>query len=155
MVTSPNDAVQQLVEVSTEITTAVLLEGEQVLASTFGSDAGRADAVAGAVRRLAEAAGQSATRLGRGSWSQLQAALPAGSVFVVSDETRTVAATTGTKPTVGLIFYDLKSCLRDLREPDDAAPAAGDGDGTTAAAAAGESTTEMPVERDAEPETES
>ena len=116
---SPQEAVKQLVEVSTEITSVVLLEGETVLASTYGSDRERSEAVAATIRRLDEAATSSAGRLGRGTVTQLQAALPEGSVFIVRDGTHTVAATTGPKPTVGLIFYDLKSCLRDLRETDD------------------------------------
>ena len=32
------------------------------------------------------------------------------------DEQRTIAATTGPEPTVGLVFYDLKSCLRGFSE---------------------------------------
>jgi hypothetical protein len=45
---------------------------------------------------------------------QLQAATPRGSVFVVRDPNHVVAAITAPKPTVGLIFYDLKTCLRML-----------------------------------------
>ena len=33
-------------------------------------------------------------------------------MFVVRDGSRLIAATTGPSPTVGLVFYDLKSCLR-------------------------------------------
>ena len=43
---------------------------------------------------------------------QLQAALSDGCVFVVRDEDRVVAAVTAPDPTVGLVFYDLKTCLR-------------------------------------------
>ncbi len=43
-------------------------------------------------------------------------------MFVVRDGERAIAATTGPEPTVGLVFYDLKSCLR-------AAATSGDGDG--------------------------
>ena len=35
-----------------------------------------------------------------------------GSVFVVVDGKRRLAATTAAAPTVGLVFYDLKSALR-------------------------------------------
>ena len=38
-----------------------------------------------------------------------------GSVFVVRDGERMIAATTRPEPTVGLVFYDLKHCLRDRR----------------------------------------
>src|SRR5919204_613491 len=54
--------------------------------------------------------------------AQLEVALPEGSVFVVVHGERLIAATTAPEPTVGLVFYDLKSCLRDLdREPEPAA----------------------------------
>jgi hypothetical protein len=37
-------------------------------------------------------------------------------VFVVADGDTRVAATTGPEPTAGLVFYDLKSALRSIRE---------------------------------------
>ena len=43
---------------------------------------------------------------------QLQVAFSDGCVFVVRDEERVVAAVTAPDPTVGLVFYDLKTCLR-------------------------------------------
>jgi hypothetical protein len=46
--------------------------------------------------------------------AQLEVSTHEGSVFVVRDEERTIAATTGPEPTVGLVFYDLKSCLRSV-----------------------------------------
>ena len=51
---------------------------------------------------------------------QLQVALPDGCVFVVQDDERVVAAVTVAEPTVGLVFYDLKTCLRHVagEEPD-------------------------------------
>jgi hypothetical protein len=39
---------------------------------------------------------------------------PRGRELLVRDGTRTIAATTGPEPTVGLVFYDLKSCLRSV-----------------------------------------
>jgi hypothetical protein len=45
-------------------------------------------------------------------------------VFVVRDGSRRIAATTGPSPTVGLVFYDLKSCLRGTDEEAPAKPAA-------------------------------
>src|SRR4051812_31375817 len=50
--------------------------------------------------------------------SQLEAATLEGSVFVVRRESdsgpRIIAATTRPDPTVGLVFYDLKHCLRSI-----------------------------------------
>jgi hypothetical protein len=54
-----------------------------------------------------------------GPLAQLEAATLEGSVFLVLDGERAVAAATKTEPTVGLVFYDLKSCLRALTAPGD------------------------------------
>ena len=55
--------------------------------------------------------------------AQLEVATLAGSVFVVRDGARMIAATTTPEPTVGLVFYDLKTCLRSIEREsaDDAA----------------------------------
>ena len=47
-------------------------------------------------------------------------------MFVVRDSDRTMLATTGVNPTVGLVFYDLKSCLHALSK--DAGVGAGEED---------------------------
>jgi hypothetical protein len=57
-----------------------------------------------------------AFRSGERSVTQLEASTQEGSVFVVRDGDRLIAATTGPSPTVGLVFYDLKSCLRGAGE---------------------------------------
>ena len=43
-------------------------------------------------------------------------------MFVVGHDDRLIAATTPPEPTVGLVFYDLKSCLRELGEPEPPKP---------------------------------
>jgi hypothetical protein len=53
---------------------------------------------------------------GSGTLTQLDAATLDGSVFVVRDGGQRIAATTAPEPTVGLVFYDLKSCLRNVAE---------------------------------------
>ena len=45
-----------------------------------------------------------------------------GSVFVVRDGKRLIVATTAPEPTVGLVFYDLKSTLRELETKPKPAP---------------------------------
>jgi predicted regulator of Ras-like GTPase activity (Roadblock/LC7/MglB family) len=102
-------ALADLTEISSQIEAAVLFdEAGAVLGSTLGSDEG-AGAVAGAAARLLERAGEFRSE---GRITQLEASTHGGSVFVVSDGARRIAATTGPAPTVGLVFYDLKSCLR-------------------------------------------
>ena len=69
-------------------------------------------------RALADGADQVRRDLGRDALAQLQAATPDGSVFVVVDDQRMAVATTGADPTVGLVFYDLKTLLRQLAQDD-------------------------------------
>jgi hypothetical protein len=100
-------ALADLVEISSQIESAVLADAEgAVQASTFGDDA-----KAGAIAKEAVGLLKDATGPG-GDPSQVQIAFHEGSVFVVRDEERIVAAVTGREPTAGLVFYDLKTCLR-------------------------------------------
>lgn len=80
-----------------------------VVASTLG-DSDRTTRVAeaaGVLLQAAESTGESSAPL-----VQVEVATLDGSVFVVRDQGRAVAAVTTPEPTVGLVFYDLKSCLR-------------------------------------------
>jgi predicted regulator of Ras-like GTPase activity (Roadblock/LC7/MglB family) len=104
-------ALTELTEISTQIETAVVLDREgTVLAATVDDD--RAGRLAGAALELFRTADEKRER----DLVQLDAALQGGSVFVVRDADRLIAATTTPEPTVGLVFYDLKSCLRALGE---------------------------------------
>ena len=89
-------ALADLVEISSQIESAVLADGEgALLASTFDDDE-RASAIAGeAIGLLQGAAGPG------GEPSQVQIAFLEGSVFVVRDGERIVAAVTGREPDVG------------------------------------------------------
>ena len=75
------------------------------------SDEAAAARLADGAKRLVEAA--EALRPGI---AQLEAATLAGSVFVVRDGERLIAATTTPEPTVGLVFYDLKTCIRSIED---------------------------------------
>jgi predicted regulator of Ras-like GTPase activity (Roadblock/LC7/MglB family) len=102
-------ALADLTEISSQIEAAVLFdEGGAVLGSTLASDEA-AQGVARAATELLERAGAFRSE---GAITQLEASTAHGSVFVVRDGARRIAATTGPAPTVGLVFYDLKSCLR-------------------------------------------
>jgi len=106
-------ALERLREISSQVRTAVIFErGGKVVGSTF-SDEQRAKDVAGEAEALLnEAERQRDAADGPGEFAQLEVALQSGSVFVVRDGDRLIAATTQPEPTVGLVFYDLKSCLR-------------------------------------------
>ena len=88
----------------------VVRDENHVVAATVDDE--RAGRMAGAALELFRRADEQREQ----QLVQLDAALGAGSVFLVRDEQRTIAATTGPEPTVGLVFYDLKSCLRSFTE---------------------------------------
>jgi predicted regulator of Ras-like GTPase activity (Roadblock/LC7/MglB family) len=110
-------AIGDLTEISPQVRHVVALAADgSVLGSNLPDEA--------ASRRLAEGAGrlvQAAEEM-RPGIQQLEAATLAGSVFVVRDAKRMIAATTSPEPTVGLVFYDLKTCLRSIDEPAEPAP---------------------------------
>ena len=104
-------ALADLTEISSQIEAAVLFDEKgSVDGSTLGA-AGAAEGLVDAARRLLESA--AAFRGEGGDVTQIEASTSEGSVFVVVDGPRRVAATTAANPTVGLVFYDLKSCLRE------------------------------------------
>jgi predicted regulator of Ras-like GTPase activity (Roadblock/LC7/MglB family) len=104
-------ALADLTEISSQIEAAVLFgEDGSVEASTLGDDQAAQALTRGAGELLASAAG---FRSDAADVTQLEVETGNGSVFVVSDGARRIAAVTGPKPTVGLVFYDLKKCLRD------------------------------------------
>jgi predicted regulator of Ras-like GTPase activity (Roadblock/LC7/MglB family) len=100
-------AIADLTEISPQVRDVVVIDsGGAPAGSNLADDAAVARLADGA-KRLVEAA--EALRPGV---AQLEAATLAGSVFVVRDGDRLIAATTTPEPTVGLVFYDLKTCLR-------------------------------------------
>lgn len=104
-------ALADLTEISSQVEAAVLFDETGKVAGATLADEGAA--------ALARAAGElleRASALGSGDISQVEASTPEGSVFVVSEGSRRIAATTGPDPTTGLVFYDLKSALRDSAE---------------------------------------
>jgi predicted regulator of Ras-like GTPase activity (Roadblock/LC7/MglB family) len=111
-------ALERLREISSQVRAAVIFErGGKLVGSTFADDqrakdvAEEAEALLTEAEQRRDAAGEAA------EFAQLEVALQGGSVFVVRDGDRLIAATTQPEPTVGLVFYDLKSCLRDLDTP--------------------------------------
>lgn len=108
-------ALADLVEISSQIESAVLAKSDgSILASTL-ADEERSQAV---IREALDLVG------GDGNPTQVEAILPEGCVFVVRDDERLVVAVTGRDPTSGLVFYDLKTCLRLAGEEPEAEEAA-------------------------------
>jgi len=112
-------AIADLTEISSQIESVVLLDGKGAVAgSTFADDAA-AKSFADAAKALLDAA--ESLRDGE-PLTQLEAETPEGSVFVLREGDRLIAATTVPDPTVGLVFYDLKSALRAAADAEDAKP---------------------------------
>lgn len=100
-------ALADLAEISSQVEAAVLFdEAGAVAGSTLDEHA-----AAGLARAAGDLLDRAAS-MGAGEITQVEASTRAGCVFVVRDGARRIAATTGPDPTTGLVFYDLKSCLR-------------------------------------------
>jgi predicted regulator of Ras-like GTPase activity (Roadblock/LC7/MglB family) len=118
----PAEAIAELKELSTQIESVTLArrKGDVIASSLPGSAPA---AIATAAAELVESADELRADLGRDALAQVQAATSEGSAFVVVDAGRMAIATTGTDPTVGLVFYDLKTLLRQTADspgPDEA-----------------------------------
>ena len=115
-------ALADLTEISSQIQAAVVFDDTgKVAASTFGEPS-RADEFAQAAGGLL--AGADELKTGESALTQLEVATGEGSVFVVRDGKTVIAATTGNNPTAGLVFYDLKSALRNVKPKPARKPAA-------------------------------
>jgi predicted regulator of Ras-like GTPase activity (Roadblock/LC7/MglB family) len=105
-------AIDDLKEISPQVRDVVVIGVDGAPAGSSLTEEAAAGRLADGARRLVEAA--EAMRPGV---AQLEAATLGGSVFVVRDGDRLIAATTSPEPTVGLVFYDLKTCLRAIDGP--------------------------------------
>jgi predicted regulator of Ras-like GTPase activity (Roadblock/LC7/MglB family) len=111
-------ALERLREISSQVRAAVIFDrGGKVVGSTFADDQRAKDVAEEAEALLTEAEQRRDAGDEAAEFAQLEVALQGGSVFVVRDGDRLIAATTQPEPTVGLVFYDLKSSLRDLDTP--------------------------------------
>jgi predicted regulator of Ras-like GTPase activity (Roadblock/LC7/MglB family) len=109
--TEAQTALTELTEISSQVEAAVLFDGSgTVTAATLRDEA--AARLASSARALLESAGE----LRDGELTQIEAATGEGSLFIARDGERLIAAVTPPEPTAGLVFYDLKSCLRRAAE---------------------------------------
>jgi predicted regulator of Ras-like GTPase activity (Roadblock/LC7/MglB family) len=105
-------AISDLTEISPQVRHVAVIEADGSVTGSNLTDSTAAERLADGAKRLVEEA-----RAVRDDVAQLEAATLAGSVFVVRDGERMIAATTTPEPTVGLVFYDLKTCLRSVDQP--------------------------------------
>src|SRR5215831_13954130 len=95
--TEPSAALGELTEISSQIESAVLFDDKgKVVAATVPDE--QAARVAASAKALLDQAGQ----IGGGELTQLEAATGGGSLFVVKDGSRLIAASTSAEPTAGL-----------------------------------------------------
>jgi len=106
-------ALTDLTALSAQVTSAIVVDADGApVAATLDED--RARKLAQTVQELLAAA----DRVGDGRpVAQLEVATGKGGVFLVRDGDLTIAATTRPEPAAGLVFYDLKTTLRSIREP--------------------------------------
>jgi predicted regulator of Ras-like GTPase activity (Roadblock/LC7/MglB family) len=104
-------ALADLTEISSQIQAAVIFDERGKIAASTLSDTAAEELARGAAELLENA---DALRAGDPLPVQLEAATADGSIFVVRDAKTRIAATTVVNPTVGLVFYDLKSALRQI-----------------------------------------
>ena len=101
-------ALADLIEISSQIEAAAIVDAAGEVVASMLPGGARRDAVGALAGQLLAAAGTA----GAGDPVQLEAATSEGSVFVVREGGRAIVAVTRPQPTVGLVFYDLKSALR-------------------------------------------
>jgi predicted regulator of Ras-like GTPase activity (Roadblock/LC7/MglB family) len=115
-------ALADLTEISSQIEAAVVFDEKGKVAGSTLGEPGRADELAAAAKELLDAA--DGVKTGESPLTQLEVATDEVSVFVVREGKTCIAATTGSNATVGLVFYDLKSALKNVKvQPARKAPA--------------------------------
>ena len=109
-------ALKELMELSSQITAAIALDAEGAVLAVSSDDPATAAALTGSTLELV-AAGAGLGPVGS-EVTRVEVELDEGAFFVVRDGDCVVAATTGPKPTSGLVVYDLRTCAHAI----DAAP---------------------------------
>jgi predicted regulator of Ras-like GTPase activity (Roadblock/LC7/MglB family) len=105
-------ALRELTELSSQITSAVVLDAEgAVLASAPEGDSA-STRLGGSAQQLVEAA--AGLGAGAGDVTRVEVELQEGALFVVREGGHIVAATTGPRPTSGLVVYDLRTCAQSI-----------------------------------------
>jgi predicted regulator of Ras-like GTPase activity (Roadblock/LC7/MglB family) len=110
-------AFTEMLDISSDIDKAVLFGPGEILASNMPAEAQQA--AVGWAEELSRLGDLRATEMGSQPLTQLVVETSAGLVFLARETTAdgmTVLATGRKGSRVGLVLYDLKTCLRDARE---------------------------------------
>ena len=129
-------ALKEMLDISTDIHRAMLFSGDRVLASNFPESLH--PAMLTKAGELASLGAQRATDMGSSPLTQLVIESGGGTVFLVreaQDAGMAVLATCKKDSRIGLVFYDMKTCIRDAQEEPEAEVAA---EASTAAGSEGE-----------------
>ena len=114
-------AFQEMMDISTDLDKAVLFAGEAVVVSDFPQSL-QAAMVAKA-KELASLGNQRATDMKSAPLTQLVVESAGGSVFLVMEakaDGMGILATGKKDSRIGLVFYDMKTCIRDAQETEEA-----------------------------------
>ena len=109
-------ALGELMELSSQITAAAVLDGDGAVLASSSSDAERTAALASSIQELVAADADLGTE-GR-DVTRVEVELDEGAFFVVRDGGHVVGATTGPNPTSGLVVYDLRTCAQAITAPE-------------------------------------
>ncbi|MHB0979365.1 MAG: hypothetical protein ACYC5Q_04680 [Thermoleophilia bacterium] len=115
-------AFKEMLEISTDVDKAVLFAGDEVVVSNF-SESLQGTMVKKAHELAAAGAGRAAD-MGSAPLTQMVVETTGGMVFLVrepEDGGMGILATAKKDSRIGLVFYDMKTCIRDAQEADDAA----------------------------------
>jgi uncharacterized protein len=114
-----DEAIRELLDISTDIRSVVVLgSGSEAIACGPGAASSR---LAGAVDRLWDAARARASGADGIALDHVVVQDAAGAVVVLQADGRRIAALTGAQPAVGLLLFDLRTCLSDAFAEEDPA----------------------------------
>jgi predicted regulator of Ras-like GTPase activity (Roadblock/LC7/MglB family) len=105
----------ELTELSSQVERVVVLDAAGSVLGSTSDDPEAGEALAQGARDLLAAAAE--LRSSEDQVTRVEIELAEGAIFVLRESERTIAATTGPRPTSGLVAYDLRTCLESLDEP--------------------------------------
>ena len=105
------EALAELLCVSTDVIQAAVLDGDGAVVASTGTAPHAA--IAGAAVNLWQMAQRAAGEAGGGILGQLVVEAGQGATFMLVEAGMRIVAITGRRPASGLVFFDLRACLRD------------------------------------------
>ena len=108
-------ALGELMELSSQITAAAVLDANGAVLASSSEDSCRTASLTDSIQALVAAAAELGTD-GR-DVTRVEVELDEGAVFVVREGGHIVGATTGANPTSGLVVYDLRTCAQAITAP--------------------------------------